>query len=290
MHSMTGFGSGKAELGDGYVVLEMRTVNHRFLEVRTRAPRELLAGEAMVERLLRQRLHRGYCLVNLWYEGSLGGSTAIDRGALKSHLESLVEVGADKELCLTDLIPVLAGAPDIFTTPRVEDEETLEKAIETAFEQAVEGLIAMRASEGEAMTSELRALSKGLEKRVKELKKLSASWPGIAFKRLKERLAALLADGDIEMSSGRLEAEAATLADRADVAEEVTRLESHIGQLNATIGSPKPMGRKIEFLIQEMGREANTVASKTAIPEVSTIVIDIKTDLEKMRELAQNIE
>jgi uncharacterized protein (TIGR00255 family) len=290
MHSMTGFGSGKAELGDGYVVLEMRTVNHRFLEVRTRAPRELLAGEAMVERLLRQRLHRGYCLVNLWYEGSLGGSSAIDRGALKSHLESLVEVGSDKELCLTDLIPVLTGAPDIFTTPRVEDEETLGRAIETAFEKAVDGLIVMRASEGEAMASELRALSKGLEKRVKELKKLSASWPGTAFKRLKERLASLLADGEFEMSSGRLEAEAAILADRADVAEEVTRLESHIGQLNDTIGSAKTMGRKVEFLIQEMGREANTIASKTAIPEVSKIVIDIKTDLEKMRELAQNIE
>ena len=94
---MTGFGSGKAALGDGYVVVEIKTVNHRFLEIRSRAPRELLAGEALVERLLRERLDRGYCMVNLWYEGSLGGSTAIDRGALRTHLDSLIVVAKEKD-------------------------------------------------------------------------------------------------------------------------------------------------------------------------------------------------
>ncbi len=290
MRSMTGFGSGKAKLGGGYVVLELRTVNHRFLEIRTRAPRELLAGEAMVERWLRKRLSRGYCLVNLWYEGGLGGSTAIDRGALKTHLESLVEVGADKALCLTDLVPVLAGAPDIFTTPRIEDDRVLEDALRTAYDAAVEALVVMRESEGEAMTAELRELSKTLADRVRALKARSDTWPKIALARLKERLVSLLEENELGLDRGRLEAEAAILADKADVTEEITRLESHLIQLDETLGSDQSVGRKIEFLVQEMGREANTVASKTSLPEVSSIVIDIKSDLEKMRELAQNIE
>jgi uncharacterized protein (TIGR00255 family) len=290
MRSMTGFGRGKAALGKGYVVLEIRTVNHRFLEIRTRATRELLAGEAMVEQLLRKRLSRGYCLVNLWYEGSLGGSVAIDQGALKSHLDALVEVAADKKLCLTDLIPVLTGAPDIFAAPRIEEEKALKEAIEAAFVEAVSSLVAMRESEGEAMSSELCALSKGLGAHVKTLAELSAAWPRIALSRLKERLQTLMSDGDIALDSGRMEAEVAILAERADVSEELTRIESHLDQLGTTIASDEPIGRKIEFLIQEMSREANTIASKTAIAEVSTTIIDIKSDLEKMRELAQNIE
>jgi uncharacterized protein (TIGR00255 family) len=287
---MTGFGCGKAQLGDGFVVLEMRSVNHRFLEVRTRAPRELLAAESLVERLLRKSLSRGYCLVNVWYEGSLGGSTTIDKGALKSHLDSLVEVGKEKELCLTDLVPVLAGAPDIFTTPRVEDEAALESVVKEAFRKAVGGLLEMRETEGEAMAEELRGMHRSLSGRVKELKKHAESWPKIALVRLKERLNALLTDAETALDPGRLEAEAAMLAERADITEEVTRLESHLDQLSSTLESDAPVGRKIEFLIQEMGREANTIASKTALPEVSSVIIDAKTDLEKMRELAQNAE
>ena len=292
MRSMTGFGSGKAPFGDGYVVLEIKTVNHRFLEIRSRSPRELLAGEAMVEKLLRGRLDRGYCMVNLWYEGSLGGSTAIDKGALKTHLDSLVEVAEAKELVLTDLVGVLAAAPDIFTTPRVEDESVLAASIEAAFEKAAATLLEMRETEGTAMAQELLSLTLGLERRVKELDEACQQWPKLAMKRLKERLDALTQDieVDIKIDRDRIAAEAALLADRADVTEEITRLDSHLKQLKTTVDSDGPVGRKLEFLIQELGREANTVASKTSLPKVSEAVIEIKADLEKMREIAQNVE
>jgi uncharacterized protein (TIGR00255 family) len=290
MYSMTGFGCGKAAFAEGHIVLEIKSVNHRFLDIRSKAPRELLAGEAIAERLLRARISRGYCLVNLWYEGNLGGSTAIDKGALKNHLDSLIEVGKDRDLCLTDLIPTLAGAPDIFTTPRVEDEEALKSSIEEAFNQAIDELIEMRRTEGLAMTEKIVAQSERLGEQVAKLLDLSRTWPKQAKARLKERLAVLMEDPEITIDPGRLASEAALLAERADIAEETTRLESHLKQLAEVIDSMSPVGRKIEFLVQEMGREANTIASKTSLDAVAAIVIDMKADLEKMRELAQNIE
>jgi len=292
MHSMTGFGSGKAALGDGFVVVEIKTVNHRFLEIRSRSPRELLAGEALVERLLREKLDRGYCMVNLWYEGSMGGSTAIDRGALRTHLDSLVEVAKEKDLVLTDLVSVLAGAPDIFTTPRIEDEALLEKSIREAFEQAAETLTAMRTTEGAAMAKKIGFLITRLSTQVTRLSEACTEWPKEALTRLRERISLLIKDIeiDVELDQGRLSSEAALLADRADVTEEITRLLSHISQLSTVITQEGPIGRKVEFLIQELGREANTVASKTALPIVAESVIEIKADLEKMREIAQNIE
>lgn len=292
MRSMTGFGSGKAALNDGYLVVEIKTVNHRFLEIRSRAPRELLAGEALVERLLRERLDRGYCSVNLWYEGSCGGTTAVDRGALRAHLDTLIEVAEEKDIVLTDLVPVLAGAPDIFAAPRIDDEAILEKAVREAFETAAETLTEMRSAEGKAMGKKLKALAEHLESKVSELTEETEGWPAQAVTRLKDRVTALLSDLEIDVQAdqGRIVTEAALLADRADITEEITRLLSHLSQLSAVIRQDGPIGRKVEFLIQELGREANTVASKTALPKVAEAVIEIKADLEKMREIAQNIE
>lgn len=277
-------------MGEGRVVLEIKSHNHRFLEVRARAPRELLAGEVLVERLLQDRLSRGYCTVNLWYEGRLGGSTAIDKGALKSHLDSLIEVGNERELCLADLIGVLAGAPDLFVTPRVEDEDELATAITDAFEQAIESLSGMREAEGRIMAEDFAARIESLRKGVAELERLAETWPKIALERLKKRLKMLVEDKDTGLDPARLATEAAILADRSDISEELTRLASHLEQMETLADSNVPVGRKAEFLIQEMSREANTIGSKTAQPEINSIVIEIKSDLEKMRELAQNIE
>ena len=287
---MTGFGSGKAPFGEGYVVLEIKSVNHRFLEVRSRSPRELLAGEAVVEKLLRSRLHRGYCMVNIWYEGSVGGTTAIDQGALKSHLDSLVQVAEDTKLCLTDLVGVLAGAPDIFTTPRIDDQKVLVEAIEWAFGGAISTLIGMREAEGKAMEKELLFLAENLECQMKTLDKESKRWPQRALKRLKERISSLTDGIEIQVDEHRIASEVAMLVDRADVTEEIARLGSHIEQLRSVVRTSEPVGRKLEFLIQELGREANTIASKASMPEISSVVVEVKAELEKMREIAQNIE
>ncbi|MCP4199636.1 MAG: YicC family protein [Proteobacteria bacterium] len=290
MHSMTGFGRGSAAFGEGRIVIEIKSVNHRYLEARSRAPREFLTAESLVERLIRKKLSRGFCTVNIWYEGNRGGTTAIDKEALKNHLESLIAIGNEMELCLADLVPVLASSPDLFTTPRIDDEEAFNKSVNAAFTKAIEKLIAMRNVEGDAMSDDLKHRHGLICDQVKALEKETSCWPAIALTRIKERLKVLLEDKDISLISGRAEAEAAILVDRGDVTEEITRLKSHCDQMAALFETQEPAGRKIEFLIQEMGREINTVGSKTAMPEITPRVIDIKAELEKMRELAQNIE
>ncbi len=290
MRSMTGFGRGSADFGDGRVILEIKTVNHRFLEIRSRAQRELIAGEAFIEPLLRSRLGRGYCTVNLFYEGDLGGSTVIDQGALKNHLKSLIEVGEEFELCLADLIPTLAGAPDIFITPRPADEEALKAAVERAFEEAISGLLKMREAEGSAMAEDFFARCKVLTESTADIATLAESWPKLALERTRERINTLLTDIKSELDVGRVEAEAALLVDRADITEEITRLRSHMEQLASLTETAEPVGRKAEFLIQEIGREVNTIGSKAALDEIPPLVIKMKTELEKVRELVQNIE
>ncbi len=290
MHSMTGFGRGSADFGEGRLVLEIKSVNHRFLEVRSRAPRELMAGEAHVERLLKRRLGRGYCTVNLSYEGNLGGAMNVDKGALGAYLESLIEVGKDTDLCLADLIPVLAGAPDLFTTPDIQDESALEGAIEVALAEATGKVINMRKKEGAAMAKDFLKRLATVRKYVKQVNKLAIDWPKTALMRSRERLRVLLAEIGSEIDTGRAEAEAALLADRTDITEEITRLISHCDQMTQLTKSDEPVGRKAEFLIQEMVRETNTIGSKASHREISALVINMKTELEKMRELAQNIE
>jgi uncharacterized protein (TIGR00255 family) len=194
------------------------------------------------------------------------------------------------ELCLADLVPVLASSPDLFTTPRIDNEEAFKISVTAAFAKSIEKLIAMRKVEGSAMNDDLKHRHGLICDQVKQLESETSRWPSIALARIKDRLKVLLEDKDISLSSGRAEAEAAILADRGDVTEEITRLKSHCDQMAALFETREPAGRKIEFLIQEMGREINTVGSKTAMPEITPRVIDIKAELEKMRELAQNIE
>ncbi len=290
MRSMTGFGRGSAEFDVGRVVVEIKTVNHRFIDVRSRALREFIAGDALVERLIRKRLNRGYCTVNIWYEGSIGGSTVIDKGALVTHLKSLVEVGKEMDVCLTDLVPVLASAPDIFTTPRAEKDTILEAAIEAATEVALSGLVKMREKEGHLMAAQLKKHFAALGGIIDEIERFVETWPDIAFSRMRERLRVLLADSKHKLDPGRVEAEAAVLVDRSDVTEEITRLKSHCEQMATLMETDEPVGRKAEFLLQELGREANTVGAKVAMSEVPALVINLKAELEKMRELVQNIE
>jgi uncharacterized protein (TIGR00255 family) len=290
MQSMTGFGRGVADLEDGRLVVEIKAVNHRFLEVRCRAPRELMAGETIVERMLRDHLSRGYCTVNIWYEGKNGGTTRLDQEALETHLNSLIAVGKKLDLCLADLVPTLAGAPDLFSSPHFEDESDFADSARLACERALTGLTEMRKLEGHEMSKTFSTILTDIEKQIAKLEKLTEKWPGIALERTQERLDALIENAEINIDPSRLAAEAAILVNKADVTEEITRMGSHLVQAQQLLTSKVPIGRKAEFLIQEMGREVNTVGSKAVLPEINILVVETKTGLEKLRELAQNIE
>lgn len=290
MRSMSGFGRGSASLGSGRLVVEAKSVNHRFLEVRPRTPREMLAIEPLMERLARARLRRGYLTVHVTLEGALGAATRIDERALSGHLEQLRTVSQETGLDLADLAPVLAGSPDLFTSIADIDADSLERAAAGAFEQAIDELLSMREAEGAAMAAELETRLDVARAATERLEQLTAVQVTALLERARTRIAALLEGTEIKVDPSRIEAEVALLADRADVTEEIARLKSHCDQMTHLLGVGDPVGRKLEFLTQEMGREANTLAAKAALPEATHAAVELKAELEKIREIAQNVE
>lgn len=290
MRSMTGFGMGSAPLGGGRLVLEIKTVNHRFLEIRCRAPRELAAAEPMVERLLRAALSRGHCTVGLTFEATAGGVARLDGRALAAHLSELQAVAEETRVPLSALVPILATAPDIYALPAFDDPEALARAVDAAFAPAMGKLVAMRESEGRAMAADLAARLEELRSGLRRLEELAERYASSLLSRMRLRVAALLEDSGAALETGRVESEVALLADKADISEELTRLRSHCDQISHLLADGEPVGRRLDFLIQEMGREANTVGSKAAFAELTHVVVEFKAAVEKMRELVQNVE
>ncbi|MFO8070418.1 MAG: YicC/YloC family endoribonuclease [Polyangia bacterium] len=288
--SMTGFGRGAAPFEQGRLVVELRTVNHRFLDIRARSPRELMAAEPLLEKLVRKAIDRGHCTVHLSCEGPGGGAANVDTEVLGTYLRQLIAVGEDVDLCLADLVPVLSGAPDLYRLPTSADSERIAAAVTAAFEDAAAELIAMRKAEGDAMAEQIRALVEEARGSVDRLVEMSDGFSESLFRRARERIALLLEDTGVEVDSRRLETEAALLADRADITEEITRLRSHCDQMLGLIESGGSVGRRMEFLLQEMGREVNTIGAKAALAELTHEIVAFKAELEKIRELAQNVE
>jgi len=287
---MTGFGIGSAPLGGGRLVIEIKTVNHRFLEVRCRATRELAAAEPLVERLIRAALNRGHCTVGLMFEASGGGVAKLDGRALAAHLAELGVVAAQTGVPLTSLVPVLATAPDLYELPVFGEPEALVLAVESAFAEAISKLVSMRETEGKAMSTDLTARLEEIRTSVQQLQKLAGDYAATILARTRLRVAALLEGSGVALETGRIESEVALLADKADISEEITRLSSHCDQMSHLLSGSEPVGRRLDFLIQEMGREANTIGAKAAFAELTHVVVEFKAALEKMRELVQNVE
>ncbi len=298
MKSMTGHGLGSAPLSDenparGALEVELRTVNHRFLDVRVRVPRELSDYGTLFEQMAREALARGRVDITVRAELQAGARPVLDRDRAKAAYRELcalrdeVAPGADVPLSL------LAGIPDLFaSTVRREDEDAIRLAARKAFDAALASLGEMRAREGAALAADLLSrltrigeLADAVEARAPEI--LDGH-----KKRLAERAQRLKAsvEGGGAIDDARLETEIALFADRVDVTEELTRLRSHCAQVGGMLAKEGSVGRRLEFLLQEMQREANTTAAKCADARVSHAIVDIKAEIERMREQVQNIE
>jgi len=290
MRSMTGYGSGRAALGDGEVVLDIRTVNHRFLDVRVRLPSRIQTRTPIVERVIRTRLERGRVDVTARFEGQTLPQPRLDlerARAVYSELTALRD-----ELNPGEPVPlsVLSSVPDLFITDRSIDDEALDRALSVAAEAACSAVLAMREKEGNALASEL---IDRLSELLANLGTLSEAVPSMLEDRrlrLRDRLDALLVDTQAALDPSRLEQEIALMADRSDVAEELVRLESHRVQMLELIeNSDGAVGKRIDFLLQEMAREANTIGSKVQDGATTAHVVGLKACIEKMREQAQNV-
>jgi uncharacterized protein (TIGR00255 family) len=289
MRSMTGFGCGEAELDGNKLTCELRALNHRFLDVRVRMPEELQSHAFFVEQLARERLSRGRFDIGVRLEDGAGAarfSIARARAVYQSLLELRDELAPGTEVPVS----ALASLPELLVEGRRANTAGLEQSLDAAFAAALGRLDAMREREGHALARELTERLTVLRALSADAKVLSHGAAERQLVRLRERVGRLLADANAAPEPGRLETELALIADRSDVTEELVRLGSHFDQFQALLSEREPVGRRLEFLLQEMSREANTLGSKSQDVKLSHLVVEIKSQLEKIREQVQNVE
>ena len=290
--SMTSFGRAQSEEGkDSCFSIEMKSVNHRYLDINIRMPRMMLALEEKIRNIISKKLNRGKVDVFINYKNYRNdiGKANLNMELAKNYYECLKQI--QKELSVIDDISAtkIARFPDVINIE--EHEENLENIfneISPLIDSALNLMEGMRSKEGEKLKEDILSKLKIIAIYVEEIEKVADSIPKNYKKKLEERLSELLSAVDIDES--RIALEVAILSDKAAVDEEITRLRSHLSQMKSTLELDEPIGRKLDFIIQEMNREANTIASKSTDVDMTNKVIEVKNTIEKIREQVQNIE
>jgi uncharacterized protein (TIGR00255 family) len=277
-------------LATGKLAVEIRGVNHRFLDVRVRLPRELGDLAGFVEQVARDRLTRGRYEVAMRVDGMALGVPVLDRDRARSAYRSLCELR--DELAPGEGVPLslLAAIPDLFASAVDAQLDRIREATLVAFEAAVIALNGMRELEGVALQTDLLKRVERVRRLARDIERRAPEVVDTHRRRLRERADRLRAATEIDVDAGRLEQEIALFAERSDVCEELTRLESHCGQFVALLSGDEAVGRRLDFLLQEMAREANTVGAKSPDAPIAHAIVEVKAEIERMREQVQNIE
>ncbi len=286
---MTGFGVGEAKLGAGRICLEARSVNHRFLELRVRLPRELGDHSVFVEQLLRPRLSRGRVDVTVHWEGGHGG-VALDRDRARAALRALRELAGELGHHGEVPLSLLSAVPDLFVPAADAERGDVREALTAAAERCLTELDTMRRHEGAALAQDLAERLDGVRGIHGRLVELIARSAPRYRERVRARVGRLLDAVNTRVDEGRLEQELVLLAEHTDVTEELTRLGAHVEQFAALLAAADPVGRRLDFVLQEMSREANTLGAKAIDAEITVQVVELKAELERLREQAQNVE
>ncbi len=287
LHSMTGFARESAETGLGVLSWEIRAVNHRYLDVSFRLPEELRPHEHTLGQCVSGQLRRGKvdCTLHFRRAASTEKDISLDK--------RLIGLIGDRLQEIKDIIPHTTSVnplevlrwPGVIVEPEIDAEPVLDAATEL-LEKTLESLQVMRASEGERIAAMLESRCDEIEKLAGSVRSRMPEVLDAATQKQRERIAKL----DVEADPGRLEVELALVAQKLDVAEEVDRLDSHLSEIRQAIASGEPVGRRLDFLMQELNREANTLGSKSGDAETSRAAVDLKVLIEQMREQVQNVE
>jgi len=287
---MTGYGRGQVSAKDRIYTVEVRSVNGRYLDVLCRVPRELSALEDLIRSRISAKIHRGRIEVTLSveYPAGSGRNFILDEELALQAFEAMKRLskrlGLNEEPRLQDVLAI----PDVCRLEEPADIESVWPFVQEALDSAIDDLIEMRRLEGERLKTDLLHRIVETEQLISEIRSRSSRVFDEYRQRIRERLR-LLTDG-VELDQGRLEAEVALLAERVSIDEELVRLSSHIEALRTTLLSGGVVGRKLDFILQECNREANTIGSKASDYEIGRLVIEVKSQLEKLREQVQNIE
>jgi uncharacterized protein (TIGR00255 family) len=289
--SMTGYGKGEAVSELGTFTVEIRSVNHRYCEVSVRMPRGFMALENEVKRAASALLKRGKIDIFVQWEEASGGDTMpqVDVALARGYFAEFNRLSG--ELGLLGQVPlslVVSQKGVVREGSSAVDEDACRDQLMSAVQAALGAIDAMRKREGEALAADLAARRREVAGWVEVIRERSPQVVVEYRQKLRLRLEQLL-EGT-EMDEARLAQEVALMADRCDVTEELVRLSSHFTQFDEALKLAEPVGRKLDFLMQEMNREVNTIGSKSSDAEITTLVIRIKAEMEKMREQVQNVE
>jgi uncharacterized protein (TIGR00255 family) len=300
IRSMTGFAQARAERDGSALRINLRSVNHRFLDLHLRMPEGFEVFESRIRQAVRDRLRRGHVDVNIYYEAAGGSAVQVNREVAEAYMKAAdqlrreFEIGSEPDLIALFRLPGVVSAPG--SGSDLQNEEVQEKLgvlIDDCLEQALKRLDTMRGSEGHALGAEMHEILARISARTIEIERLAGEARPAFARRLASRLEDVLKG--VQLDPTRLAQEAALLAERSDVTEELARLHSHVEQFQRLLTAGGETGKKLDFLLQEMQREANTLLSKTPGVEaeglaITTLALEVKSDIEKLREQAQNVE
>ncbi|MEM1270320.1 MAG: YicC/YloC family endoribonuclease [Bacteroidota bacterium] len=289
MDSMTGFGRGEAVNGRTRATVEIRSVNNRYCEVSVYQPRDLAEHEGTIVRLVKDRLQRGKVQVRISTEAAQSGSAAahVDAEAVLAIKATLDAVREAAGIDLPVSLPELMAYQDRFILEESMDEEPAWPAVQDALHAALDAIVSMRHTEGEILKADLAERLSAIETEAAAVETRAPERVEEGRQKLIDRLEELIADERVD--EARLNVEIAVLADRLDITEELVRLASHIEVFRETMKTDEPVGRKLNFLSQEMNREINTIGSKANDADIAHRAVTMKEELEKIREQVQNI-
>lgn len=291
--SMTGFGRGEFADGKRNITVEIKSVNHRYSDINIRMSRRYSFVEDYIKKEIKKFAKRGKIEVSIMVENITESDITIrlNEPIAEQYIENLNRLQDQYELDGEVELSLIAGLPEVFKQiPDVEDEEEMKISILTPVRQAVENLDNMRRLEGKKLAEDLLSRGKYILDLVNKIETKAEDVPNEYADKLKARISELL-DGNVEIPEDRIMLEAAIFADKCNITEELTRLKSHVHQLDAIINTGKgPDGKKLDFLVQEMNREANTIGSKANNIDITGIMLQVKAEIEKIREQVQNIE
>lgn len=288
--SMTGFGRGEAEREGYKATFEVSSLNSRFLEVSVRTPRWMMSFEPAIRALISSRVGRGKVVAQLtWEKTSFESAVTVNEPLVESYVKALRAIGEQHQLADTLTIGDLISLPDFWTTNQaVTDNELVESLTTEALSIAMDKLVETRAAEGQKLADTFIPQIDRIRKAVIRIQELAAGQVDHYRAKLTSRIEELM--GGAEFDAQRLAQEVAYMAERSDITEECHRLDIHCQHFHDDLQSNEPVGRRLNFLLQELNREVNTIGSKSVDIEISGLVVSLKDELEKIREQVQNIE
>ena len=289
--SMTGYGSGKAELGSKTFTVEIKSVNSRYSDFSIKMPRIYTFLEDPIRKAASARINRGKVdiFVNVESSGDDDSVVKVNTALAREYLQGLRALSEELQVSSNTTAETFLRIPDVFTVDKADvDEALIQKTVLEALSLALDGFDAMRIAEGEKLACDLTEHLEFIANATLEVEKRSPEIVSEYRNRIEERMRDIL--GGATYDEGRLLTEVAIFADKVNVNEETVRLRSHVDQFSSMLNEGGSVGRKIDFLIQEMNREINTIGSKSNDLDVARIVIDVKAEIEKLREQIQNVE